>query len=320
MATSPESDLIPMEPNPVQWEQVESVTIDSPELIGNVAPVLLSKEPPQGIDPASIGAFFDVDQTLVRGATSFWAAREMFRRSFFGSREIIYAARKTIRYVLFGEDQEEINSMADRAARTVDGHTVVELEQVGQTIFDKHFVPKVYQGTYNILKAHIEAGHTVYLVSATPWLIAEELARRIGAAGGIGTKTKVRDGLLVGELDGKIMHGAEKVVAVEEVALEHGLDLARSYAYSDSMNDAPMLSMVGHPVAVNPDRALRAYAREHGWAIYRAYETKDIVKRRLTQASLALGLTAGAVLLWKGGLRGSRKLRGSHRLRKSASR
>lgn len=287
----------------------EVVATDSAELRGNVAPLLLGKEPPHGVDPATIGAFFDVDQTLVRGATSYWAAREMFRRSFFGSREIGYAARKTIRYVLFGENEDQITSLADRAAQVLDGRAIAEMEQVGQSIFDQHFVPKVYQGTYNILKAHIEAGHTVYLVSATPWLIAEEIARRIGAAGGIGTKTKIHDGLLVGELDGKIMHGAEKVAAVEEVAQEHGLDLARSFAYSDSMNDIPMLSRVGHPVAVNPDRGLRAYARAHGWTIYRAYETKDVIKRRLAQGAVGLGLSAGAFLLWKGGVQGSRKLR-----------
>lgn len=288
----------------------EGASANSAELSGNAAPLLLGKEPSQSVDPATIGAFFDVDQTLVRGATSYWAAREMFRRSFFGSREIAYAARKTIRYILFGENEGEISSLANRAARTLDGRAVTEMEQVGESIFDQYFVPKVYQGTYNILKAHIEAGHTVYLVSATPWIIAEHMARRIGAAGGIGTKTKVHDGLLIGELDGKIMHGAEKVVAVEEVAQEHGLDLARSFAYSDSMNDVPMLSMVGHPVAVNPDRALRAYARSHGWTIYRAYEKKDIIKRRLTQVALGLGATAGVYLIWKGGLKGSRRLFG----------
>ena len=274
------------------------------EVSGDAGPLLIRHLLPDGTDPATVGAFFDVDQTLVRGATSFWAAREMFRRSFFGVRDLAYAARKTIRYVVLGEQEGQISTFGDRAASLVAGKTLEELELIAQSIFESYFIPKVYKGTFSILKAHIEAGHTVYLVSATPWLIAEELARRLGAAGGIGTKTKIHDGLLVGELDGRVMHGAEKVVAVEEIAAEHDLDLANSFAYSDSANDIPMLSLVGHPVAVNPDRALRAYARAKGWTIYRAYERSDLIKRGATNAVLVIGATGIAYLILRGGSKG----------------
>lgn len=252
------------------------------------------------IDPARIGAFFDLDQTLVRGASAYWAAKEMFRRSFFGGRDLLFAGRQTLRYVLFGEKSEAgVAHISNRAAEIVAGNFLEDVERLGEDLYEKYFVPKVYRTTYDLLKNHVDAGHSVYLVSATPWVIAEEFARRLGAAGGIGTKIKVREGRLVGEVDGRIVHGAAKVDAVKEVAAERDLDLEASWAYSDSANDIPMLSLVGNPVAVNPDRRLRAYARTQGWSTLRAYETKDIVKRWVTRAAFAT-LTAGtAYVLWE---------------------
>lgn len=259
-----------------------------------------------GPDPKQIGAFFDVDETLVRGASAFWAAKEMFRRSFFGFREIFYAAHQTVRFVLFGENTGRIGDFSTRAAQVVAGTSVEELQSLGEEIFEKYFIPKVYRTTYEQLKLHVDAGHQVYLISATPWLIAEEFARRVGAIGGIGTKTKVSDGRLVGELDGQIVHGAAKVSAVLEVADEHDLILADSWAYSDSANDIPMLTVVGHPVAVNPDRALKAHAREEGWPILRAYETKDLLKRYAGRSAVAIAAAALGYLVIKGGTKSVR--------------
>ncbi len=292
-----------MENNPLEDSRPES---DQPASVQT--PGLFDPETPSPVDPSKIGAFFDVDQTLVRGASSYWAAKEMFKRSLFGFREIAYAARKTFRYVLLGEEQDDIGSLSDRAAQVVAGNKIEDVQKIGEEIFEKYFVPRVYKRTYDQLKAHIKAGHTVYLVSATPWIIAEEIAKRIGAAGGIGTKTKVHAGLLVGELDGGLIHGPAKVLAVQEVAEEQGLDLEQSWAYSDSSNDIPMLSLVGHPVPVNPDRALRLYAREHGWTVFKAYETRDVVRRwvlRGATTTVAAGIGYG---LWKSGKHGTRRL------------
>ena len=264
-------------------------------------------QPDTEIDPSRIGAFFDVDETLVRGASVYWAAKEMFRRSLFGFRDLGFAAKESFRFILFGEDAGKIDSFTSRAASIVAGTSVEEMQRLGEEIFEKYFVPKVYRATYDLLKAHVAAGHTVYLISATPWLIAEEIAARIGAMGGIGTKVKVHDGLLVGELDGQIIHGEEKVVAVLEVAAENNLDLQQSWAYSDSANDIPMLSTVGHPVAVNPDRALRAYARANGWQILRAHETKDVVLRLAGRVAVFAALGAGTYLVFTSGRKGTRK-------------
>ncbi len=242
-------------------------------------------------DPSQVGAFFDVDETLVRGATAFWAAKQMFRRSFFGVRDLVYASAQTGRYVLLGEGGADADALFDRAARAVAGQSLDELQRIGEDLYDAYFVPKVYRATYERLQQHIEAGHQVYLVSATPWLIAEEIARRVGAAGGIGTRVGVEDGKLSGDLVGGIIHGPGKVTAVQKVAREVGIDLERSWAYSDSANDIPLLSLVGHPVPVNPDRALRAHATQMGWPMVRAYEPFDVAKRWAITAAVA-GTTA----------------------------
>lgn len=259
-------------------------------------------------DPSTVGAFFDVDETLVRGASAYWAAKEMFARSFFGFRDILYAAHQTFRYVLFGENKGKIDDFSDRAAQLVAGTTVEEKQRMGVDIYEKYFIPKVYQTTYELLKEHVDAGHTVYLISATPWLIAEEIARQVGAMGGIGTKTKVSEGRLVGEVDGKIMHGEEKALAVLEIAEENDLDLSASWAYSDSANDIPMLSTVGNPVAVNPDRALRAHAKAHGWPIVTAYEIADVIKRGLAKGAVLAGGAGVAYLVYLSGRGSTRKV------------
>lgn len=264
-------------------------------------------ESPGPVAPGRIGAFFDVDETLVRGASAFWAAKEMFRRSFFGTREVVYAAQQTARYVLFGENTGRIGDFSSRAAQVVAGNSVADMQALGEEIFEKYFIPRVYRATYDQLKAHVDAGHQVYLISATPWLIAEEFARRVGAIGGIGTKTKVHDGILVGELDGQIVHGEAKVAAVREAAREGDLLLEESWAYSDSSNDIPMLSTVGNPVAVNPDRTLKAYARSHNWPILRAYETRDLVKRYAGRAAVALGAVGLGYVAYRSGAAGARR-------------
>lgn len=257
---------------------------------------LLLKEKNEGIAPQTIGAFFDVDETLVRGATIFWAVKEGFYRQVIGVRDLIYVARQTFQYVIFGErGEKKIGEYTNRAASVVEGNSVEEMREIGDYIFERYFVPNVYKASLERLQAHIRAGNQVWLVSATPWIIAEVIASRIGATGGIGTRTKVSGGLLVGELEGGIVHGVNKVAAVESVAEEHGIDLEHSWAYSDSANDIPMLSLVGNPVAVNPDKELAAHARRMSWEILDARERLDQIKRNAAKVGLGMG---AASLAW----------------------
>ncbi len=244
----------------------------------------------------SIGAFFDVDETLVRGATAFWAAREMFSQGFFSLRDLQYAARQTLRFVLLGENAGKIGEFGDRAAKVLEGNSVEHLLHLSEKVYDQYFVPHVYQATYERLKEHSAAGHQVWLISATPWLLAEVIARRLGASGGVGTRMQVSGDRLIGKLEGHLVHGPGKVKVLKEIAEQHQIDLSRSWAYSDSANDIPMLSAVGHPVAVNPDRELTEYARQQNWEILNARERRDVIRRGAIMAALVVG--GGTAVVW----------------------
>ncbi|MFM6963738.1 MAG: HAD family hydrolase [Micrococcales bacterium] len=105
--------------------------------------------------------------------------------------------------------------------------------------------------------------------------IADVIAQRLGLTGGLGTIVERKDGILTGKLVGKPLHGKAKYKAMKKLAAERNISLRRSYAYSDSQNDLPMLTHVGHPVAVNPDKLLKAHAKAAGWKIL------DFKKREL---------------------------------------
>ena len=144
-----------------------------------------------------------------------------------------------------------------------------------------------------IAQAHLDAGRQVWLVTATPVEIATVLAARLGLTGALGTVSEIEDGRYTGRLVGKPLHGLAKAEAVKALAEEEGLDLAACWAYSDSSNDIPMLSSVGHPVAVNPEPALRSHARQSGWDI-KDFRRREQFKRAAVPAmSTAAGVAAG---------------------------
>jgi phosphoserine phosphatase len=163
--------------------------------------------------------------------------------------------------------------------------------------FDEHMVGKLWAGTIEIAEAHQALGHEVWLISATPVEVAEVIAHRLGLTGGLGTVAEVVDGRYTGKLDGPPLHGSAKSAQIQILAEQRGLDLARCAAYSDSSNDIPMLSLVGHPVAVNPDGKLRSYAREHAWPI-RDYRIRgnEAVRKGVPAAAAgaaAIGVAVG---------------------------
>jgi phosphoserine phosphatase len=134
--------------------------------------------------------------------------------------------------------------------------------------------------------------------------VASIIAHRLGLTGALGTTAEHLDGVYTGRLRGELLHGSAKGEAVRSLAHTHGFDLARCFAYSDSYNDLPMLSLVGHPCAINPDRRLLEYAEENDWQIRDYRSGRRAVRLGLTGAGLA-GVGAGAVSM---GLRVRRRL------------
>lgn len=241
-------------------------------------------------DPGA-GAFFDVDNTIMRGASIFHLARGLYARRFLTGRDILRSGWEQARFLMRGENLDRVGEIRDRALTLVAGHAVSELRTLGEEVFDEVMADKIWPGTYALARMHLDAGQRVWLVTATPVEIAEVIARRLGLTGALGTVAEHVDGVYTGRLVGPPMHGAAKAEAVRELIEREGLEVARCAAYSDSVHDLPLLTLVGHPCAVNPDRGLRAHARAKGWRV-REYRTG----RRAARIGILVAAGAGAVV------------------------
>lgn len=245
---------------------------------------------------AATAAFFDVDNTIVRGPSSFHLARGMHRRGFFRARDIARFAWHAGRYVALGESAGQLETLRSRALDIMSGHSVAEVTAVAEEVYDEVLAERIYPGTKALLDAHVAAGHRVWIVTASPVEVGELIARRLGATGAIGTCAEHAGGIYTGRLVGDIVHGRVKADAVRRLAQREGVDLALSYAYGDSANDLAILSAVGHPVAVNPDGRLRRHAQAAGWRVEDYRRTRRTARRGASIASLA-GVAWGLTLV-----------------------
>ncbi|ADI09127.1 putative phosphoserine phosphatase [Streptomyces bingchenggensis BCW-1] len=218
-------------------------------------------------------AFFDLDNTVMQGAALFHFGRGLYKRHFFRKRELARFAWQQTWFRLAGvEDPAHMEDVRSSALSIVKGHRVSELMAIGEEIYDEYMADRIWPGTRALAQAHLDAGQRVWLVTAAPVETATIIARRLGLTGALGTVAESVGGVYTGKLVGEPLHGPAKAEAVRALAAAEGLDLSRCAAYSDSSNDIPMLSIVGHPYAVNPDGRLRKHAREHGWRL-RDYRT-----------------------------------------------
>ena len=240
-------------------------------------------------------AFFDVDNTVMQGASIYHFARGLHRRKFFTTREIAGAAWKQTYFRLMGvEDPAHVAEARSSALSFIAGHTVTELEELGEKIFDESMAHRIWPGTRALAQLHLDEGKRVWLVTAAPIEIASIIARRLGLTGALGTVAEHVGGVYTGQLVGDLLHGPAKAEAIKALAVREGLDLAACSAYSDSFNDLPMLSLVGDPVAINPDARLRAHAKAHGWRIH-DYRTGRKAARAGLMAAAVAGAVSGAV-------------------------
>jgi HAD superfamily hydrolase (TIGR01490 family) len=247
--------------------------------------------PPPG-DPTA-AAFFDVDNTIVRGASIFHLARGLYRRDFLSMRDIVRFTWQQARFIALGEHLDTVADIQTRALTFITGRSVAEMRSVGEEVFDEMLADKIWPGTLALARMHEDAGQRVWLVTATPVEVAQVIADRLGLYGALGTVSEHIDGLYTGQLVGAAMHGQAKAEAVAALAEREGLALRRCAAYSDSANDIPLLSLVGHPVAINPDSRLRAHARANGWQVHDYRTKRKAAKIGLPAA--AAGVIAGAV-------------------------
>lgn len=275
--------------------------------LANLEGAGLSAEKPRHLDhpdpsipqDAGVGAFFDVDNTLIKGASILLFARGLAKRRFFTARQLLGFIWVQVKFRMLGkESADDISSGREQALALVKGRKETEVIEMAQEIWAATIAERIFPDTKELADMHIQAGQQVWLVTASPVQLAQIIAKELGFTGALGTVAEVKDGRFTGRMVGHMLHGEEKKHAVIALANYVGLDLQRCTAYSDSVNDLPMLSTVGTAVAINPDSKLRKAALERGWEI-RDYRRVRRALRRTGGARLAagaglLGLAGGA--------------------------
>lgn len=220
--------------------------------------------------PASEGtpraaAFFDLDKTLMAGSSGMQFARIAAKQGVVSRRLLVSWGWEHLRYRLRGTTDERTAEVLKVARELIRGLPSKTIDRMGPEVMAA-ILPRVFPQMLEEVYAHQDAGRPTFIVSAAGNGVVEQLAHVLGMDGGIGTRYEVDgEGNYTGRLDGPFVYGDGKVTAMEEFADRHEIELAESYAYSDSLSDLPMLRAVGNPVAVNPDPPLTAIAREEGW-------------------------------------------------------
>jgi len=247
------------------------------------------------IDPAA-AAFFDVDNTMMRGASIYYFARGLAARHFFSTRDLALFGWRQVKFRVGGrESHGDMTQARESALAFIADKPVTELVRHAEEIYDELMAERIWSGTRALAQLHLGAGQRVWLVTAAPIELASIISHRLGLTGALGTVSEIDNGRYTGRLVGEPLHGPAKAAAVRALAEREGLDLAQCAAYSDSANDLPMLQLVGRAMAVNPDSSLKAHAREAGWEI-RDFRTGRKAAKIGVPTALGAGLVAGGVI------------------------
>jgi HAD superfamily hydrolase (TIGR01490 family) len=246
-------------------------------------------------DPTA-AAFFDVDNTMMMGASIFYFAKGLSARKFFTGHDLASFAWQQVKFRVAGaESREGMLAARDAALAFVAGKPVDQIVALSEEIYDDTMAERIWSGSQALASMHLDAGQRVWLVTATPVELASIIAHRLGLTGALGTVSEIRDGMYTGRLVGEVLHGPAKAEAVRALAVREGLDLSRCTAYSDSVNDLPMLTAVGRAVAINPDADLRTQARQRGWEI-RDFRTGRKAAKIGVPSVLGAGALAGVAV------------------------
>ena len=215
-----------------------------------------------------VAAFFDLDRTLLPGSSLFSLARALRRGGYLGTIRLLRLAVGQARFRILAREADRLIAKTRKASLlAIRGRSRDALLELARSAVRDDVLGRLYPRGVALIEAHRDAGHGVFLASSSPQDYLDVLAEALSMDGAIGTRAEVRDGRYTGLLDGPLVHRGHKAHRVAALATEGGLELAASFAYSDSINDLPLLELVGNPVAVNPDRALADEARRREWPI-----------------------------------------------------
>jgi HAD superfamily hydrolase (TIGR01490 family) len=243
-----------------------------------------------------------LDKTVISKSSSLALTRPMYRAGLVSRSSLLKGAYAQLMYLLLGADEKKMDKVKDSMLALTRGWDREQVEEIVRDALATLIDPYIYLEALDLMELHRALGRKVFIVSSSAEEIVRPLAERLGKVDVIATKAKVEEGKYTGELE-FYCYGANKAMAIREVAEQQGIDLAGSYAYSDSITDLPMLEAVGHPVAVNPDRDLRREAEKRGWQI-RYFRRPVRLRQRLPQvrppspvAAAAVGTAALAALV-----------------------
>jgi HAD superfamily hydrolase (TIGR01490 family) len=256
------------------------------------------------------GAFFDLDRTLMAGSSGMHFARAAYRGGIVSRSQLAKWGLEHLRFRLRGSTDARTAQVLSQVRELLNGVPERDIERMAPSLL-AGVLPRIYPAMLDEVRAHQDEGRATFIVSAAGNGLVEVLARVLGMEGGIGTRYEVDgDGRLTGRIEEPFVYGDGKVIAMREFAAAHDVDLATSWAYSDSASDLPMLRAVGNPVAVNPDRALAEVAAADGWRVMRF----EKLGRRLaiagaTVVAAAVGGTGRAIARRRHARRRTQRLR-----------
>ncbi|MPZ74294.1 MAG: HAD-IB family hydrolase [Nitriliruptorales bacterium] len=212
-------------------------------------------------------AFFDLDKTVVAKSSTLAFGRPLYREGLISPAIVLKGAYAQLAYQLLGANEGRMEKSRVALLQLTKGWNAERVQRLVRETLQEIIDPLIYQEALDLFEDHRRAGRALYLVSSSGVEVVKPLAEYLGVPHVVATRPGIDDD---GNYDGTLdfyCYGPNKAVAIREEAALQGIDLAGSYAYSDSTTDVPMLEAVGHPVAVNPDRELRHLAAERGWEI-----------------------------------------------------
>lgn len=254
--------------------------------------------------PAPVAAFFDLDKTIIATSSAYAFGREFLHNGLISPQEALQISLAKATYMMVGHSSEQMDNAKAQLSQMVAGWDVETVEEIVRDTMHTVVTPVIYQEARSLIDAHRAAGHLVIIISASATTLVRPIAEELGVDLVVASEPEVADGRFTGEFV-SYLKGPAKAVAMEEFVAAHGIDLASSFAYSDSATDIPMLAKVGNPVAVNPDRALKAHALTHGWEVRTFKDPVPLFPRPSAKdVGVGLGVAAGvaavAAGLWWG--------------------
>ena len=249
---------------------------------------------------ARSAAFFDLDKTVIAKSSTLAFGRTFYASGLIDRRAALKSAYAQLLFSLAGADHQQMDRIRDATAALCRGWDAGQVRQVVDETLHELIDPLVYDEAVALIEEHHRAGREVVIVSTSGTEVVGPIAARLGADRFVATRMEIEDGRYTGKI-AYYCYGPSKASAIRDAAVAGGYDLADCYAYSDSITDVPMLEAVGHPTAVNPDRALRKVAAERGWPVLDFHRPVRLRVRipapaRPVAAGVGVGIVAGAAV------------------------